>query len=730
MVHEWDPILVQNFRMTLKMSMKSSLLILALLIHNGVAVSNFMSVYTKFEISRENYEFPNLLHYIVSNYMMDCSLFILYDEFFYETHIHKDTLFKSFNLLKEFPTTNGFIDKFNISFLYKDEGRRFCFHFIIFSNDEELAIAKLGFQLSSKVVVVSTFSRFQLAEFLASQTARNIMNLLVITDPLLTKDDYQSKKFKDISLFTHKLHADGIGSSSLQVLTAWRKNKLTRSSINLFPPKLDRGFNGHQFLVAAYDQPPFVYRNRVSGRGTEREYDIWDGNEVRLLKLVAQTLNFGVNIMRVQNANETNGADKVLTAVRTGAADFGISGLYVTRRAYGEVYFSLSHVQDCAVFITLSSTAIPKYRAILGPFQWGVWLCIIGIYLAAVVPLAYSEKRSWKKLYKSWGEVCHMFWVVFGTFTNLFTYKGEDSWNKSRKNGTCVAIGTYWVFTIIITAAYSSSIISFITIPTYFDVVDNINDLMDEEFRIGVADSRDWKVWFNDTGDYATNKLLKNLDVVNSTDLGVLKVQKNERYAFLGSQHHLSHIVRTNFSGSSKKKSKFHIASQCVASFMVSVAMKKNSDFSMKIDQQIQRLQENGLVEKIRKDLEWEIARTSKGSLFSFGTNIIRSDSIEDRQLTVDDMQGMFLLLGIGVSFAAASLLRECALGYQCFEKIKARSQRPSIPSIRLTPCEDSLFQGSLYVQQLSDACRRTVSASISFGEFALSKMNSRRNSH
>lgn len=113
-----------------------------------------------------------------------------------------------------------------------------------------------------------------------------------------------------------------------------------------------------------------------------------------------------------------------------------------------------------------------------------------------------------------------------------------------------------------------------------------------------------------------------------------------------------------------------------------------------------------------------------------FGSNTIRADSIEDRQLTVDDMQGMFLLLGIGVTFAATSLVRECILGYQCFEKMKARSRQPSIPSIKLTPCEDNAFQGSEYIQKLSEVCRRTVSASLSFGEFALDKLNSRRNSH
>lgn len=103
----------------------------------------------------------------------------------------QDALFKTLDKLKKIPLMHGFIDKFNVSHLYNNEGRQFCFNFVIFSNDEELAITKLDFQLTSKVVVVSTFSRYQLHEFLASPTARNIVNLLIISDPILARDDYR-----------------------------------------------------------------------------------------------------------------------------------------------------------------------------------------------------------------------------------------------------------------------------------------------------------------------------------------------------------------------------------------------------------------------------------------------------------------------------------------------------------------------------------------------------------
>lgn len=104
--------------------------------------------------------------------------------------------------------------------------------------------------------------------------------------------------------------------------------------MNLFPPKLDKGFNGHQFTVAAFEQPPFVYRRyvvvmwlskyksfnrniicrKLLDTKTHNQYDIWDGNEVRLLKLVAKSLNFGINIVGLLNANESVIFSKYLRA--------------------------------------------------------------------------------------------------------------------------------------------------------------------------------------------------------------------------------------------------------------------------------------------------------------------------------------------------------------------------------------------------------------------------------
>lgn len=43
-----------------------------------------------------------------------------------------------------------------------------------------------------------------------------------------------------------------------------------------------------------------------------------------------------------------------------GRADIGIAGMYLTNDRLRDMDVSLPHSQDCAIFITLMSTALPR----------------------------------------------------------------------------------------------------------------------------------------------------------------------------------------------------------------------------------------------------------------------------------------------------------------------------------------------------------------------------------
>lgn len=94
-----------------------------------------------------------------------------------------------------------------------------------------------------------------------------------------------------------------------------------------------------------------------------------------------------------------------------------------------------------------------RYRAILGPFQWGVWICLIAIYMLAIFPITFSLKYTCS-MFDNCGEVGTMLWMVFGTFTNLFTYRGEKSWSNIKTSSTRAVIGWYWYDKSVLRVCY------------------------------------------------------------------------------------------------------------------------------------------------------------------------------------------------------------------------------------------------------------------------------------
>lgn len=77
----------------------------------------------------------------------------------------------------------------------------------------------------------------------------------------------------------------------------------------------------------------------------------------------------------------------------------------------------------------------------MGPFHWTVWVAITSIYLFAIFPISFSDNHSLRYLFSAPEEIENMFWYVFGTFTNCFTFTGVHTWNKSKKVTTRILIG-------------------------------------------------------------------------------------------------------------------------------------------------------------------------------------------------------------------------------------------------------------------------------------------------
>ncbi|XP_033151273.1 ionotropic receptor 21a [Drosophila mauritiana] len=640
---------------------------------------------SKFHVNSYNFKQTNslvgLVNKIAQEYLNKCPPVIYYDSF-----VEKSDGLILENLFKTIPITfyHG-----EINADYEAKNKRFTSHidsncksYILFLSDPLMTRKILGPQTESRVVLVSRSTQWRLRDFLSSELSSNIVNLLVIGESLMA-DPMRERPYV---LYTHKLYADGLGSNTPVVLTSWIKGALSRPHINLFPSKFQFGFSGHRFQISAANQPPFIFRIRTldsSGMGQLR----WDGVEFRLLTLISKRLNFSIDITETPTRSNTRGVvDAIQEQIIERTVDIGMSGIYITQERLMDSAMSVGHSPDCAAFITLASKALPKYRAIMGPFQWPVWVALICVYLGGIFPIVFTDRLTLSHLMGNWGEVENMFWYVFGMFTNAFSFTGKYSWSNTRKNSTRLLIGAYWLFTIIITSCYTGSIIAFVTLPAFPDTVDSVLDLLGLFFRVGTLNNGGWETWFQNSTHIPTSRLYKKMEFVGSIDEGIGNVTQSFfwNYAFLGSKAQLEYLVQSNFSDENiSRRSALHLSEECFALFQIGFLFPLESVYKIKIDSMILLAQQSGLIAKINNEVSWAMQRSSSGRLLqASSSNSLREIIQEERQLTTADTEGMFLLMALGYFLGATALVSEIVGGItnKCRQIIK-RSRKSAASS-------------------------------------------------
>uniref|UniRef100_A0A1A9ZJ07 Ionotropic glutamate receptor C-terminal domain-containing protein n=1 Tax=Glossina pallidipes TaxID=7398 RepID=A0A1A9ZJ07_GLOPL len=613
---------------------------------------------------RQRMSLIKLINKIAKEYLSGCSAIIYYDSFVQNTDYELlRMLFKSIPLAYQHAELDEQHQPREL--IHSLEGN--CNNFILFLTEPRMARKVIGPQLESKVVIISRSSQWKLRDFLASKSSADLLNLLVIGE----SQTYKGTEERPFVLYTHNLYVDGLGSNTPHVLTSWLKGSLSRPHLNLFPIKFQNGFAGHRFRVFAASQPPFIFRSRLLDSRGEEQFS-WEGIEYRLLNIFGKKLNFSLEILDTRLKEHIkrvalSPVENLQLNVAERSADIGMAGIYVTTERLIHTDMSVGHSKDCAVFVTLASKALPKYRAIMGPFQWPVWMTLTFVYLGAVFPIAFSDRLSLSHLLGNWGEIENMFWYVFGMFTNAFSCSSRYAWSNTRTLSTRILIGSYWIFTIILTSCYTGSIIAFVTLPAFPNTVDSVKDLLGLFFKVGTLDSGGWENWFRNSSHEPTAKLYEKMEFVSSLEEGIGNVTKSFfwNFAFLGSKAQLQYLVQSNFSNENlSRRSALHLSEECFALFQVGFLYPRHAIYRPKIDDLILLAQQSGLILKLENEVKWTMQRSASGKLLqASSSNPLREVIQEERQLTTADIAGMLLLMGIGYLMGFIALISEIVGG-------------------------------------------------------------------
>ena len=322
--------------------------------------------------------------------------------------------------------------------------------------------------------------------------------------------------------------------------------------------------------------PPFVMI-RNDGEDKER----YEGFAIDLLDELTEVIGFDYNIKLADDAKygamDANGTwDGIIGEVIAGRADLGVADLMITSKRAHVVDYSLPFMTT-GIGILVKKPRLPPTNLYCTPLL--VWSYLVVTFFI-ITGFLMIRKRQWRNKTR----VCYNFPV-----------DDKDTKGLSLRFFSC----SWKLFILILTVMSLGSIsiyISYLQLPQ-LTVIESIDDLLKQhDVTIGLNARTGWiRYFFKDAADgskyQAINNRIWEENLVNSNREGVERANKGN-YAFLMDSVAIDYVTKrycnlTRVGGVIDPKG-------------FGLAMRKGFPLRDAIDQAILKLQERGLVEKLR----------------------------------------------------------------------------------------------------------------------------------
>ncbi|GFT94565.1 glutamate receptor ionotropic, delta-1 [Nephila pilipes] len=321
--------------------------------------------------------------------------------------------------------------------------------------------------------------------------------------------------------------------------------------------------------------------------------------------------------------------------VHRGEADLGFTTIAITEQRFGVVEYSTTYEKLSPSFAVKKPGVLRPMFAYVYPFNMTVWICIIAVLFIMTIAFVKISNRE-----ESYGRI---FYNLFGSFFGQAISAKKDS--TSFKILFC-----NWLIVItVIPVSYSAALLSFLTVPIYGIPIRTYEEL---SAAVQKGTHRCYALRGTSTIAYLRNSPKNHLQMlgneINShewyiTDWDIMSGKYlTDDSAILSNTKKLHLFYGT--------KQDFIITKDTLTSWPSAFAVRKNFCCKARLNSIISRLVSAGIYGKFLRDE-------------SVKFRITHSDNVPEDQvikkLSVKDLAGIFLILGIGLSLALVSFLVE-----------------------------------------------------------------------
>ena len=313
-------------------------------------------------------------------------------------------------------------------------------------------------------------------------------------------------------------------------------------------------------------------------------------------------------------------------------ADLIIDRLAVTKKRLEVMDYSYPYFIDSMSFATVNPKYSSSFTSFLQPFSLNVWISLM-VCIFAVLIIFFKLFRN---------RNAHQ-----GTITCIFSFHRPQSLQECIFRTTCI------LMTMIIRFLYTGVLLSFLISPS-FSGVQTIKELAK-----AITDGKYKCV--GPPGEYFSSALLNSNDInskiigqslkenAGSTDIDsvINNFEASKTSAYIHAQSLLMQV-----------EYKYFVSNDKLFDILQAIGMKKNFCCKKQLDIFIHRISASGIYFKLLRD-SMTISSLKGGIYFS------NNDKITERSVSLENFEGVFVLLLLGYVMAIVVLIFELLLGYR-----------------------------------------------------------------
>jgi ABC-type amino acid transport substrate-binding protein len=419
-------------------------------------------------------------------------------------------------------------------------------------------------------------------------------------------------------------------------------------NVSFFPQKVPHNLYGCPIVVSTFPWPPFVIKSQTDEESDKVHYT--EGLEIKLISTIAQSLNSTLEYLSPP-ANDSKWGARQPDGFWTGLvgdvhyknADVALASMTATEERKQYLETTITYWSNSVVWIVPSPKFISGWRSLLGIFKPTMWAVVLLAYLLASFAL-YSLSHTVLRLKESdfYRNPCNCFMATWALTLEMGTHV--------LPRGLIMRfVFTCWViYSLQISTAYKSSLISSLTNPHHEPAILNMKQLANSrlkfQYTVGLSD------YFDEPVDASMKLIRDSLRFCDNVTVCLKSLALTAETALVNDKSYVEYLIPRLYIGSNGLPL-LQLVPQEVLSYHIVMVLSKGNLLLERFDESISRIAESGLTVKWARDIMYTRAAGAASQNGGGG-----------RRLSMAHLQSMFVLLLIGEGLALATLIIEVVM--------------------------------------------------------------------